>query len=98
MESSVLLKLMDTNISRMNGTQLLTLYESLHVFDLYLEQEGIILTSLYVPVFLMGFIGNVVVALLVFTNHQLRNSTNLYLCNMAIADFLGNVNIYLYIM
>ena len=91
MEAFSLLQLLDSNISGLNETQLLHLYGSFRVFDLNLKEENVALMCLYVPVFLMGFLGNIVVAALVLSFQQLRNSTNLYLCNMAIADFLGNV-------
>ncbi|XP_071169342.1 QRFP-like peptide receptor [Mytilus edulis] len=86
MDQGTLFKLLDKNVSGMNETTILELYRSLQIFDTYFQEESIVLTALYVPVFLLGFLGNFIVIILVLTNQQLRNSTNLYLCNMAAAD------------
>lgn len=91
MDQTLMLRLLDRNISTMNQTELQALYYSLPIFDVYLGKESVILMALYVPVFLIGFLGNMIVTLLVISNQQLRNSTNFYLCNMALADFLGKV-------
>lgn len=91
MDQGTLFKLLDKNVSGMNETTILELYRSLQIFDTYFQEESIVLTALYVPVFLLGFLGNFIVIILVLTNQQLRNSTNLYLCNMAAADLFGKV-------
>ncbi|XP_046374245.1 QRFP-like peptide receptor [Haliotis rufescens] len=46
----------------------------------------IVLIVLYVPVLIIGLIGNVCMVIIVFTSTRLRSMTNLYLCNMAAAD------------
>ncbi|QQP52792.1 Uncharacterized protein FKW44_005042, partial [Caligus rogercresseyi] len=37
---------------------------------------------------IVGTIGNVLVILVVATNHQMRNTTNVLILNLAVADFL----------
>ena len=72
-----------------NDSGLLSLADDLITFNL--SATSIILFVLYVPMFLLGFFGNIVITLLVLTNEQLRNSTNLYLCNMAVTDLSGKI-------
>ncbi|CAB4054249.1 ASTA-R [Lepeophtheirus salmonis] len=51
------------------------------------------LTTIFVPlvfsiIVIVGTIGNVLVILVVATNHQMRNTTNVLILNLAVADFL----------
>lgn len=57
------------------------------------HQSGtIFLLCLYLPVFLLGFVGNISVLLVVILNRHLRNVTNGLIANLAIADMLGKWN------
>lgn len=51
--------------------------------------ESIVLVTLYVPVFIVGILGNGLLAFLVLSKSHLRNVTNIFLLNMAIADLSG---------
>lgn len=44
------------------------------------------LVILYVPVFLAGIIGNGLLTLVIIARRRFRNITNLFLCNLAVAD------------
>lgn len=77
-----------SNISLLNSTSDMEL-ANLHILiDSFQEDELALIVS-YIPVFLLGFLGNASVIILIFGNRHLRNTTNLFLCNMAIADLLG---------
>ena len=54
------------------------------------EVGTVILVILYVPVFLMAFIGNLMVLLVVLPNRHMRNVTNFFIVNLAVADLTGN--------
>lgn len=61
-------------------------------YDVLFHEIGaleIALTSLYVPLFVSAFFGNLSILILVASIRYLRHTTNIYLCNMAIADLLG---------
>ena len=60
-----------------------------HFFDTSLELEVIILVAIYVPIFLLGVLGNGIIILIIFSRPQLRNITNLFLWNLALADIAG---------
>ena len=67
-----------------------------HILDefhaaLFLHREGrsIALICLYVPVFLLAFVGNVLVLLVVLPNRRMRSITNYFIVNMAVSDLLG---------
>ncbi|XP_050401097.1 galanin receptor 2b [Patella vulgata] len=47
----------------------------------------LVLIVLYLPVFLIGVVGNASMVFIVATSRRLRSVTNLYLSNMAVADF-----------
>lgn len=49
-----------------------------------------LLTSVYVVIFLMGTIGNILVVIVILKFRFMReNITNLYLCNLAVTDLLS---------
>ncbi|CRK91360.1 CLUMA_CG005033, isoform A [Clunio marinus] len=48
--------------------------------------EWILIFS-HIIVFLMGLIGNALVCLAVYTNHSMRTVTNIFIVNLAVADF-----------
>ena len=54
------------------------------------EIETVILVVLYVPVFLMAFFGNLMVLLVILPNRHMRNVTNFFIVNLAVADLTGN--------
>ena len=67
------------------------LYENFRS-TLYKHKEvgTVILVVLYVPVFLMAFFGNLMVLLVVLPNRHMRNVTNFFIVNLAVADLTGN--------
>lgn len=52
-------------------------------------EESIALTALYIPIFFIGFLGNITIVLIIGISPPLRNSTNWYLFNLAISDLCG---------
>lgn len=58
------------------GDKILTLWMSIPV------------TIAYTLILLAGFIGNVTVCIIIFTNREMHNSTNYYLFNLAVSDLL----------
>ena len=68
------------------------LYENFRS-TLYKHKEvgTVILVALYVPVFLMAFFGNLMVLLVVLPNRHMRNVTNFFIVNLAVADLTGNL-------
>jgi len=63
-----------------------------HMRKGHLNTDGftIGLVTLYVPIFLLGFFGNGILFVIICSKHQLRSITNLFLCNLAVADLTGN--------
>lgn len=55
------------------------------------ESVSIALVVLYVPVFLIGILGNGSLTVIVLSRKQLRNVTNLFICNLAVADLAGEM-------
>lgn len=55
---------------------------------LYLEPYEIVIVVLYVIVFVMGLVGNFLVCVSVLRNEYMRTVTNMFLVNLALADFL----------
>lgn len=50
----------------------------------------LVLTSVYIVIFLMGTIGNILVVIVILKFRFMReNITNLYLCNLAVTDLLS---------
>lgn len=55
-------------------------------------EESTALTALYIPIFFIGFLGNITIVLIIGISPPLRNSTNWYLFNLAISDLCGKLN------
>ena len=49
---------------------------------------GIVVPILYGMVVIVGFIGNLLVIIVVVSNKQMRNTTNILIINLAVADIL----------
>ncbi len=62
----------------------------MHNIYMYLRPNASewVFTALYILVFMFGLTGNFLVGYAVWRNRQLRTSTNLFLVNLALADFL----------
>ena len=60
-----------------------------HFFDTTIEIEVIILAAIYVPIFLLGILGNGLILWIICSHPQLRNITNLFLWNVALTDIAG---------
>lgn len=61
----------------------------------YGQPKNIILISIYVPVFLLAFLGNMLVIVVILSNRSMRSVTNYFLLNLAVADLLGKKSDYL---
>ena len=55
----------------------------------YTDTRTIVLICLYVPTFMTALIGNILVLLVVLPNRHMRNVTNCFIVNLAVADLLG---------
>ena len=80
----------------LNETQVKDIFDdhvskSSTVFDIL----SICLIVVYIPVFLIGLFGNGLLAVLIVFRKQLRNMTNVFLCNLAIADLAGRFQFFL---
>lgn len=53
------------------------------------DPQTIVLISIYGLIFLLAIIGNLLVLLVIVSNKAMRNVTNYFLLNLAIADLLG---------
>ena len=53
------------------------------------QPSSVLLISLYVPVFLIALFGNILVLMVVLLHKHMRNVTNGFIVNLAIADILG---------
>lgn len=51
----------------------------------------LVLLVLYVPIFIMSLVGNVIVLLVIIPNQRMRTVTNNFLVNLAVADLLGKL-------
>lgn len=58
-------------------------------FYLHREPITIVLISLYLPIFLLAFLGNLLVLVVVLPNKHMRSLTNCFIVNLAAADMLG---------
>ena len=79
----------------LNETYLRSIVESHFRSDVIPKPEHIILVILYVPVFLLGFLGNGMLTIIIITRRQIRSVTNLLLCNLAVADLGGEFSHFL---
>ena len=55
----------------------------------YQRAGSIALLAVYVPAFLVALLGNVFVLVIVLSNKHMRNVTNYFIVNLAVADLLG---------
>lgn len=55
---------------------------------LRLQLHEVVIIVLYVIVFVMGLVGNLLVCVSVLRNEYMRTVTNMFLVNLALADFL----------
>lgn len=59
-------------------------------FDDTLKADKIILLCIYIPVFVVALVGNILVLVMVCMNKSVRrNVANYFLVNLAVADLLG---------
>lgn len=58
---------------------------------MHTKPSVIVLLTLYIPIVLMAFFGNLMVLFVVLPNRRMRNVTNFFLVNLATADLTGNV-------
>ncbi|XP_033737443.1 neuropeptide FF receptor 2-like [Pecten maximus] len=85
MEAQWLRMLLTFNTST-NISEFLGMLDEFGLHQTRLKADTITLTLLYIPIFILGMAGNIFIALIIASNRHLRNSTNLYLSNMALAD------------
>ena len=55
----------------------------------YTDPKTILLICLYVPIFICALVGNISVLMVILLNRHMRNITNCFIVNLAIADLLG---------
>uniref|UniRef100_A0A336M9M0 CSON012390 protein n=1 Tax=Culicoides sonorensis TaxID=179676 RepID=A0A336M9M0_CULSO len=60
--------------------------ELLHEYITPTTSEWILIVS-HSVVFIMGLVGNALVCIAVYTNHSMRTVTNIFIVNLAVADF-----------
>ncbi|KAK2157163.1 hypothetical protein LSH36_196g01036 [Paralvinella palmiformis] len=57
----------------------------------YTDPKTILLICLYVPIFISALVGNISVLMVILLNRHMRNITNCFIVNLAIADMLGKL-------
>jgi hypothetical protein len=57
----------------------------------YADPKTILLICLYVPIFITALVGNILVLMVVLPNRHMRNVTNCFIVNLAVADLLGKL-------
>ena len=60
-----------------------------HFFNTKIDDKTIVFVAIYVPIFLLGILGNGAVLFIIGRNRYLRNITNLFLWNLALTDIAG---------
>ncbi|XP_074640337.1 QRFP-like peptide receptor [Tubulanus polymorphus] len=55
---------------------------------IYTKPTNIVLISVYIPLFVMAFFGNFTILIVVLPKKNMRNVTNVFLVNLAVADLL----------
>ncbi len=94
-----------TNLDEKEVDELMTHNEKLyrhlveefrHSNYLYRRPETVGLIVLYVPVFLLAILGNMVVLLVVISIKHMRSVTNFFIANLAVADLTGMYKPYCY--
>src|SRR5438132_5389329 len=72
------------------------LYEEEFIFDL---KTKIVLTVIYSIMMFVGLIGNILVVIVILKNKDMRkNSTNIFLLNLAFADVILLISFVFYIL
>ena len=69
-----------------------------HFFNTEIDNRTIILVTIYIPIFLLGILGNGAVVFLICSRRQLRNVTNLFLWNLALTDIAGKLLTKMYML
>lgn len=88
------MSLLDVEIPGLNMSSNTSLEELYALYDnsSKYQTNNIILIILYVPVFLIAVLGNIVILLAILTDVRLRRSSaNYFLVNLAIADLLSKL-------
>lgn len=81
-----------TNNFTLNQTMLRNMIEDTLLGNIYRKKSiAFGLVVLYVPAFLFGFFGNGCLTAVILSKRRLWNLTNLFLCNLAIADLSGKL-------
>ncbi|XP_043796296.1 orexin receptor type 1 isoform X2 [Apis laboriosa] len=77
-----------TTVTGNNGLDALSVIESRNATDLYMLPPYIRNTSMItcIIVMVLGIIGNLMVPIVVFRGKDMRNSTNIFLVNLSVAD------------
>ena len=57
----------------------------------YTDPKTIVLICLYVPIFITALVGNILVLMVILPNRHMRNVTNCFIVNLAVADLLGEI-------
>ncbi|GFS10480.1 orexin receptor type 2 [Elysia marginata] len=83
------------NLLELNHTDNTSLADLLALYDSYngaTYVNNVVLMIVYVPVFLVAVLGNVLVLLVIFGDVKaVKNSANYFLVNLALADLLGKI-------
>jgi hypothetical protein len=76
----------------LNQTFVRNLLEN-HLFGQINRKESVAygLVVLYIPAFIAGLLGNGFLTVVILSKKRLRNLTNLFLCNLAVADLSGKL-------
>ncbi|GFN85490.1 orexin receptor type 2 [Plakobranchus ocellatus] len=79
----------------MNATDNASLEELFALYDAYDDTtnvNNVVLMVVYVPVFLVAVLGNLLVLLVIFGDaNAAKSSANYFLVNLALADLLGKL-------
>ena len=78
--------------SNLNETLNITILREMfqnHLLDAPIGNDVIALAAIYIPIFLLGILGNGIILFIIGSRPQLRNITNLFLWNLALTDIAG---------
>ncbi|KAK2157162.1 hypothetical protein LSH36_196g01022 [Paralvinella palmiformis] len=64
----------------------------------YADTKTIVLICLYVPIFGTALVGNILVLMVVLPNRHMRNVTNCFIVNLAVADLLGKFTLVMLVV
>lgn len=87
----------NSNSSAYNFTLNQTLFKNMlkdHLLGNIHQKESVAigLVVLYIPAFIAGLLGNGFLTVVILSKRRLRNLTNIFLCNLAIADLSGKLS------